>query len=198
MGTRDEILDAAAGVLRTQGFAKATTKSIAQAAGYSEAALYKHFDDKATILLAVVHERLPQLPGTLKELIESAGTGTVRANLTRLSRTATDFFIESFPILVSLFSSQGLLVAHRKRMAELDAGPHKAQDGLITYLRAEQRIGRIRRGADLEATASLLFGACFQRGFDVNFQGLQPTSEELDAFAARLVKTLYETLRPAA
>jgi AcrR family transcriptional regulator len=45
MGTRDDILDAAAEVLRTQGFARATTKSIAQVAGYSEAALYKHFAD---------------------------------------------------------------------------------------------------------------------------------------------------------
>ena len=120
MGTRDYILDAAAEVLRTQGFARATTKSIAQVAGYSEAALYKHFADKAAILLAVMHERMPELPGSLKELIGNPGSGTVRANLTRLARTAVDFYVEGFPILVSLFSSQELLAAHRRRMQELE------------------------------------------------------------------------------
>ena len=196
VGTRDEILDAAAEVLRTQGYAKATTKSIAQVAGYSEAALYKHFADKAAILLGVVHERLPELVPALKELMSSAGSGTVKANLTRLTRTAMDFYTDGFPILMSLFSSQDLLTAHRARLAELNAGPHKAQEALATYLRAEQRLGRVRRGADVEATAALLFGACFQHGFDTNFSGHRPRPEELDATAAALVKTIYESLRP--
>jgi AcrR family transcriptional regulator len=196
MGTRDDILDAAAEVMRTQGFAHATTKSIAQVAGYSEAALYKHFADKAAILLAVMHERMPELPGSLKELISNPGTGTIRTNLTRLTRTAIDFYVEGFPILVSLFSSQDLLAAHRRRMQELNAGPHKAQEGLIIYLREEQKLGRIRRGADIEAAAALLFGACFQRGFEVNFTGRPALEEEQNAFAAALTKTLYESLRP--
>jgi AcrR family transcriptional regulator len=196
MGTRDEILDAAAEVLRTQGFARATTKSIAQVAGYSEAALYKHFADKAAILLAVLHERMPTLPGSLKELIGSPGSGTVGTNLTRLTRIAIDFYIEGFPILVSLFSSQDLLTAHRRRMQELNAGPHKAQEGLVRYLQEEQKLGRVRRAVDVEAAAALLFGACFQRGFEVNFSGLTPSNEELNASAGALSRTIYESLRP--
>lgn len=196
MGTRDDILDAAAEVMRTQGFARATTKSIAQVAGYSEAALYKHFADKAAILLAVMHERMPTLPGSLMELIGNPGTGTVRANLTRLARIAIDFYIDGFPILVSLFSSQELLTAHRRRMQELNAGPHKAQEGLILYLREEQKLGRIRRTVDVEAAAALLFGACFQRGFEVNFAGLDPSDDERNTFAGALAKTLYESLLP--
>lgn len=196
MGTRDDILDAAAEVMRTQGFARATTKSIAQVAGYSEAALYKHFADKAAILLAVIHERMPELPGSLMELIGNPGTGMVHTNLTRLARTAIDFYIDGFPILVSLFSSQDLLTAHRRRMQELNAGPHKAQEGLIRYLREEQLLGRVRRTADVEAAAALLFGACFQRGFEVNFAGLEPSDDERDKYAGALAKTLYESLLP--
>jgi AcrR family transcriptional regulator len=196
MGTRDDILDAAAEVLRTQGFARATTKSIAQVAGYSEAALYKHFADKAAILLAVLHERMPTLPGSLKELIGSPGSATVPANLARLTRIAIDFYVEGFPILVSLFSSQDLLTAHRRRMQELDAGPHKAQEGLVRYLQEEQKLGRVRRTVDAGAAAALLFGACFQRGFEVNFAGLAPSNEESNAYAGALSRTLYESLRP--
>ncbi len=57
MGTRDVILDAAAGILRERGLANTTTRQIAAAAGYSEATLYKHFADKADLLLAVLRER---------------------------------------------------------------------------------------------------------------------------------------------
>ncbi|MEV0282832.1 MULTISPECIES: helix-turn-helix domain-containing protein [unclassified Kribbella] len=197
MGTRDDILDAAAEVMRTQGYARATTKSIAQVAGYSEAALYKHFADKTAIVLAVFNERLPDLAESLMALITSAGSGTVRSNLTLLARTAIDFYAESFPIMVSLFSSRDLLATHRVRMHELNAGPHKAQEGLVAYLRAEQKLGRVRRTADLSAAAALLFGSCFQRGFEINFTGANPTEAELDTFATALAKTLYESLRPA-
>lgn len=198
MGTREEILDAAAEVLRTQGYARATTRSIAQVAGYSEAALYKHFADKSAILLAVIHERMPELPGSLKELIGNPGSGTVRGNLSRLARLAIDFYVQGFPILVSLFSSRELLGAHRLRLQELNAGPHRAQEGLVRYLREEQKLGRIRRTADVPAAAALLFGACFQRGFEVNFSGITPSAEETSKYAAALGKTLYESLRPAA
>jgi AcrR family transcriptional regulator len=197
VGTREQILDAAADVMRTQGYAKATTKSIARAAGYSEAALYKHFADKSEILLAVVHERLPELVPALQELLTRVGKATVRTNLVRVTRTALDFYTDGFPILMSLFSSQDLLSTHRARMAELNAGPHKAQEALVRYLRAEQRLGRIRRTADVESAAALLFGACFQHGFDVNFTGRRPSGEHLDAKATSLVRTICDSLRPA-
>ena len=66
--TRDRILDAAAHVMRTRGFARTTTKEIARAAGYSEATLYKHFQDKTDLFLAVLKERLPSLGSTLSAL----------------------------------------------------------------------------------------------------------------------------------
>ena len=66
--TRDRILDAAAHVMRTLGFARTTTKEIARAAGYSEATLYKHFQDKTDLFLAVLKERLPSLGSTLSAL----------------------------------------------------------------------------------------------------------------------------------
>ncbi|HEY2278086.1 MAG TPA: TetR/AcrR family transcriptional regulator [Streptosporangiaceae bacterium] len=72
--TRDRILDAAAHVMRTRGFARTTTKEIARAAGYSEATLYKHFQDKTDLFLAVPKERLPSLGSTLSALSADADT----------------------------------------------------------------------------------------------------------------------------
>ena len=59
--TRDAILDAAQQVMHTLGLANTTTREIASAAGLSEAALYKHFDDKADLFLCLLRERLPDL-----------------------------------------------------------------------------------------------------------------------------------------
>ncbi|WP_158886687.1 TetR/AcrR family transcriptional regulator [Amycolatopsis anabasis] len=189
MGTREEILEAAARIMRTEGYARATTKEIARAAGYSEAALYKHFPDKTEIFLAVISENMPALGSTLDELERSAGRRTVRVNLIRLARTALDFYRESVSIAASLYSSQRLLEAHRARLIERGAGPHHPQDGLARYLRAEQKLGRVDRHVHPDA-AALLLGACFQQAFLASFAAEPPTDAELDALATSLVHTL--------
>ena len=59
--TRDHILDAAAHVMHTLGMARTTTKEIAQAAGLSEAALYRHFADKAELFRKHTSKVMPSL-----------------------------------------------------------------------------------------------------------------------------------------
>src|SRR5947199_8023810 len=140
MGTRDQILDAAAHVMRTRGLAGATTKEIARAAGYSEATLYKHFQDKTEIFLGVLSEQLPPLGAVLEGL---AGQSTVRANLVKVARAALDFYDESFPIAASVFSTRDLLSAHRAATRARDAGPRHPLASLAQYLRAEQKLGRL-------------------------------------------------------
>ena len=66
--TRDHILDAAALLIRDIGLGHTTTKEIATAAGLSEAALYRHFADKADLFLCVIGERLPELVAALQDL----------------------------------------------------------------------------------------------------------------------------------
>lgn len=190
MGTRDEILAAASRIMREQGYARATTKEIARAAGYSEAALYKHFADKSEIFLGVLTEQLPALGELLTELAAEAGRGTVRANLVRVARAALEFYTESFPIAASVFSTRELLTAHREAIGERGAGPRNPHRGLTKYLRAEQRLGRLPRTADAEAMSALLLGACFQQAFLGHYEGTQPTPAELDALAKSLVRTL--------
>ncbi|OZM73314.1 TetR family transcriptional regulator [Amycolatopsis antarctica] len=195
MDTREKILVAAATIMRGQGYARATTKEIARAAGYSEATLYKHFPDKTEIFLAVLSEQLPGLSTLLDEL--EAGRRTVRRNLTVLARTALDFYLHSFPIASSVFSARELLETHSERVRERGAGPRKPLSALAGYLREEQQLGRVRRGADPEAAAALLLGACMQQAMLLLFEGEPVETEKLDALAASLAGTLLGTLRPA-
>ncbi|WP_181773419.1 TetR/AcrR family transcriptional regulator [Amycolatopsis pittospori] len=194
MGSREDIVAAAAKVMREQGYAHATTKAIAQAAGYSEALLYKHFKDKTEIFMSVLTERLPALGTTLDELMKTAAETPLATNLTRLARITLSFYLESFPIAVSLFSSRELLATHRERVTNRQAGPDVPLARVTEYLGEETRLGRIREDADLEAAASLLLGACFQYAFLVSFEDRDPAEEELDTWAERLATTLARTL----
>ena len=52
---RDQILSAAAEVFAQNGYQRATTKQIAAAAGLSEGLLYTYFDNKASLLVAMLN-----------------------------------------------------------------------------------------------------------------------------------------------
>ena len=206
--TRDRILDAAAHVMRTRGFARTTTKEIARAAGYSEATLYKHFTDKTDLFLAVLKERLPSLGSTLGALSAAldadssspAGPATRESLASRLAATARGaiaFYEASFPISASVFSEPELLAAHHAAVTRQGAGPQYPLAALARYLRLEQERGRIRPGADCDAAASLLLGSCFQYAFLRCFAQLPPDPAAAAAHADGIAATLLAGLKPA-
>src|SRR6266513_2472536 len=51
--TRDLLLDAAEGIFSTRGFEGASLDEIAETAGYTRGAIYKHFANKEELFLAV-------------------------------------------------------------------------------------------------------------------------------------------------
>jgi AcrR family transcriptional regulator len=197
VSTRDRIVDAAAEVMRTRGLARATTKEIAKAAGYSEATLYKHFDNKSELFLSVLGERVPggMMP-LLTELREQAGDGDPRRALTEVALAAVEFYVQTFPMAASLFSEPTLLAAHRQVLAERDTGPHMPNRALAEYLRAERDHGRLPADIDPDAVASLLLGACMQHAFLAHF-GHQP-GVSAEEFAKALVDTLFRGLGDSA
>ncbi|MGW3966441.1 TetR/AcrR family transcriptional regulator [Amycolatopsis sp. NPDC005003] len=187
MGSREEIVAAAAKVMREQGYAHATTKVIAQTAGYSEAMLYKHFRDKTDLFRSVLAEELPALGAALAELTADPGRAPLRDNLVHLARLGLAFYVDSFPIAVSMFSSRELLRSHRERLR--GHGPHLPLQGVADYLRAERALGRITADTDVEAAAALLLGACFQQAFLAAFEEREPAD-----LAERLADTLLAAL----
>lgn len=188
--TRDRILDAAAELMRTRGVARATTKEIARAAGLSEAALYKHFADKAQLILHVMTERMPGLPAVRVR----PGEGGVEDNLRELSRGMLDFYQQAFPMMGSLLAEPALMAAQRDAMRQYGTGPEHPVAALAEYLRAERDLGRIAAAADPDAGAALLAGACFQQAFLRYFAEGAAASPAPDATAADLAATLARAL----
>jgi AcrR family transcriptional regulator len=58
--TRDALVAAAARIFNREGYFATDTNAIAHAAGYAPGSFYKHFDDKAAILLAVYEDYVRQ------------------------------------------------------------------------------------------------------------------------------------------
>ncbi|MEU5866976.1 TetR/AcrR family transcriptional regulator [Nonomuraea sp. NPDC047529] len=194
MGTRDAILDAAATVMAEQGLANVTTRQIARTAGFTEAALYKHFTNKADLLVAVMRERSPGF-GRLAEVLHGkAGTGDVVDNLTAIATAAITFYSGGFPMFASMFADPATLAAHKAEIRRKDVGPHKVNEAIAAYLRAEQQQGRLNPDADVQAAAGLLVGACFQHAFLGHMS--TPAHSDTHEAAAAFARTLYESLAP--
>jgi AcrR family transcriptional regulator len=196
VSTREQILDAAASLIRNIGLGHTTTKEIASAAGLSEAALYRHFADKAELFLCVIGERVPQLVATLRDLPARAGRRTVRANLEDLARVALPFYDQTLPVAASLFAEPELLARHQEQLRNKNAGPHRSLEQLAEYVRAEQHLGRINARVDPDAVAELLLGSCVGRALMRRFLG-EPDSQGADErFIRSVVRTLIEGLAP--
>ena len=202
MTTRDRILDGAAQVMRERGLANTTTKQIARAAGFSEATLYKIFEDKIDIFLAVLNERLGKTPGRPRFALvregpmASVGRSTVQRNLETFAIDALLFYAEVFPIGASLFSDPDLLARYRAALAARGTGPQMVTEAVADYLRAEQRDGRIGTEVDPQAAAMLLVGGCYHRAFLLTFAGQTTTRAMVRRFATTLVGTLMPSLLP--
>jgi AcrR family transcriptional regulator len=176
--------------METLGLARATTKRIASAAGYSEATLYKHFSSKVELFLAVLDERLPGLVGLLTRLPNEAGQGVVAERLEEVATEATRFYERVFPMLASLFADPAVLARYRQSLTAVGAGPQQANEALAAYLRVERELGRVDASIDPEAGAAMLLGACIQRAFFSALSGTPISAVERTRFAANLVTCL--------
>lgn len=193
MSSRDRILDGAAEVMRRRGLAGSTTKEIARAAGLSEAMLYKLFQDKVDIFLAVLTERLPQV-AVVSEGPDTQVGADLRAGIRRLASELVSFYRESFPIAASVFSDPELLARHREQLRERATGPQVTVEAVTDYLSAEQEAGRISPAAHPGTVAELLVGACLHRAFLISFAGEPTTIEDIERFAAELSDTVQPLL----
>ncbi|MFI8251982.1 TetR/AcrR family transcriptional regulator [Streptomyces filamentosus] len=154
--TRTKLVDTTIRLVREVGYAKTTTRAIAQAAGVAEGTLYRHFPDKASLFAEAVLQQNQHVVDWIDTLPARAGTATVAANLTDcLTRLATlradilplELAILTDPELARVAPPPGALPGPPGRLAE--------------YLRAEQDLGRLRADADPDHGAVVLLALLF-------------------------------------
>jgi len=160
--TRERLIDTTERIIREQGIMAVTTKVIAREAGFAEATLYRHFQDKTELLLCVMSERISgRFLQLIRELPERAGRCSVEATLEELVAAALEFFTHTMPLSAALSADPARAARHYARLRELGAGPEVALRSVAAYLEAEQRMGRIRLDANPAAAATILLGVSF-------------------------------------
>nr|WP_256127957.1 TetR/AcrR family transcriptional regulator [Arthrobacter sp. SDTb3-6] len=194
-------MDGALRVMRSKGLARTTTKEIARASGCSEPLLYRHFEDKIGLFLAVLAERLPPVGVLGRGGADLIGRGTLEGNLRLVVAEVTGFYLTVLPIGMSIFSDSLLLARHRDAVQAHGTGPEIISSAVRGYLAGEQAAGRIRRGAPLEGAAMALTGAAMHRAFLWRFHAgdgeAAPSTASLDGFAAEVVAGVVPSLSVA-
>lgn len=170
---RAYILAAARRVIDARGLSATSTRAIAEEAGLSGAALYNYFGNRIDLLAAAVVDRATSLTSAIAEFPDFAGRATITGNLTWFVRTAVGVLDELVPLFAAAFSDAELMIAVRSRVANLSAtAPLVDPPGVVAaYLRAEQRLGRVRPDVDCRAAACLVTALCHEDAFHTHLAG---------------------------
>ena len=173
---REYLIETAARLIGERGSAGLAVRDIAREARVADGVLYNYFEDKedllAHALLAHVGTVMNAAPG-----LPPAGTGTVAENLRAFIDGGIATLQRVTPAFAGLIAQPKVLARFHAMVggdpafdpASTDDTEAARDDGrglpdlLTTYLRGEQRLGRIRAGVDIGAAAALIVGAMHGR-----------------------------------
>jgi AcrR family transcriptional regulator len=141
------MFDAALTVLAQQGYAGATTRRIAAAAGVNEATLFRRFGDKRQLILAAIHADISQL--------SEAGitrSGDLEADLTRV----VEYYSSIYQHRDGLVGTLLLEGARNPEVAALIKEPLGSLSRLGEVMAEYQRAGQmVKEPADFAVQALL-------------------------------------------
>lgn len=185
--TRARLIEATRSVVREVGYAHASTRAIAQAAGVAEGTIYRHFPDKTALFFATVLESNAPVVAWVTTLPARAGEGTVEDNLTDAAVQLVSLRDQIVPLELAIAADPELAAQRRQAMSAagtpLPPGPPEA---IAAYLAEEQRLGRVRRDIDPREAASVLLGVLFALG-TISAIGDEGLSPDRVASAVRLI-----------
>ena len=192
VGIRQHILDATEQVIQDLGMKCATTREIARRAGCAEGSIYRYFPDKAALFHEIVKTRFPKFLDLVQTLPDLAGAGTVRKNLEAVALNALSFYREIIPMVVGAMSDHELLLQQRRHFEEREGGPLRVIRLVATYLRKEQKLGRMSDQASPEHATRLLLGACFSQAILEALIGEDARVGSDQQFARDIVRILMD------
>jgi len=185
--TRARLIEATRSVVREVGYAHASTRAIAHAAGVAEGTIYRHFPDKASLFFATVLASNAPVVAWVTTLPARAGQGTVEANLTDAAVMLAGLRDQIIPLELAIAADPELAAQRRQAMAaagpSLPPGPPEA---IAAYLAAEQQLGRVRADLDPREAAGVFLGILFVLG-TMPTNGDEGLSPDRSASAVRLL-----------
>jgi len=176
---RDHLIATAARLIDQRGSADLAVRDIAREAKVADGVLYNYFQDKEDLLAHALLAHVGHVMTNGQQLLPPPGAGTVAENLRLFIDGGIALLQRVTPAFAGLLSQRKVLLRFHAMVGgdaafeptagggnERSAEPHGSgesprglPDLLTTYLHAEQRLGRVDAGADIDAAASLIVGA---------------------------------------
>lgn len=176
---RKQILDAAYQVFATKGYAATTIADVAQALKLGHGTIYRYFDNKLDLFMAVVGAVLGRMATTVaSEDPQRACTAEeYRAQVERIGRAMLGL-LDSDPAVTKILFYEAMGIS-----PELDERIQNAWEtaGKLTalYLQNGKRRGFLRANLDTEATALAINALMFEAGRRiVRSKGTDPDAQE--------------------
>jgi len=158
--TRARILSAAAQVFAAQGYARATTRALAAAAGVNEVTLFRRFGNKQGLFAAVI-DRFAA-PAMTAEM-EAQLSGDLRLDLGMMARALAGLMVQREGAVRMMLCES----AHFPELREvLVKNPRQLRQMLASYLKQRMEDGQVRP-MHAEATAQAFWGMFFAYGISL-------------------------------
>ena len=152
---REQILEAAMHVFAQKGYARATTKDIASAAGITPGLIYHYFENKEALLKTIIEARSPvqdvrSLPAQIRELPLEAMLQTLVERMLGIAES------ERFVQLIRLFLPE---VIQNPEIAPLGLATFQEEVVFLKdYLAEHMQTGELRQ-ADPSLLAQVIMGS---------------------------------------
>ncbi len=169
--TRQRILQAAALLFAEQGYARATTRALAAAAGVNEVTLFRHFGNKENLFATVIDE---YAASALTSALEMQLSGDYAQDLLCLGSHFMQILSQRQDAVRLMLCEAAHFPEVRQVMAQ---NPRQLRQMLARYLQQQMELGRVRP-LHAEAMAQAFWGMFFAYGLSLGLLA-EPVSPEL-------------------
>jgi AcrR family transcriptional regulator len=186
--TRAKLIEATLAVVEEVGYAHASTRAIAEAAGVSEGTIYRHFPDKTSLFFAAALAPSTAVLDSISILPEQAGQRTLEENLTDALLRLAELQERVFPLEVAIAADPELAAHRRRLLASGGPLPGGVPEAIASYLAAEQGLGRIAADLEPPRVALVLLATLFGLALEASARGMQVTRGQVGSAVRLLVR----------
>lgn len=155
---QQQILQAAAQVFGEKGFATATIRDVARAAGVSEGSIYRYFKNKHDLLVHLPRQFMqPRLEAFQQASLRTDTPATPDELLRFIAQSIVNAITQNRELVRVLFTSLPTM-DEATRETYMHEVPAYAMDTFETYIRAQQAAGVFRADIDPQIGARVLPG----------------------------------------
>jgi AcrR family transcriptional regulator len=184
--TRQRIIAAAAEIFAEKGYARATTRAIADAAGVNEVTLFRHFGSKRNLLSQMI-ERYSALPD-LENIVKSQLSGDYRQDLTVFGSVFARVIFERREALRLMLCEASQLPELQQVIVQV---PDKLRQIVAQYLQRQMDKGIVRQ-MNPEVASQAFLSMFFAYGVASQMLGAAPAATvPLDEIVAQFVDIFF-------